>query len=456
MKKNLFILSLSLATLSAISSVSAQEAIVPTHKDSPAAKYQSIRYEILRAIERGNEYLKSKQSPDGYWASKEFPAMSALVLTAILRDPSFDKTKEWPEYVQKGYSFLLGAQKEDGGIYSRGLASYNTSVSLLGLLAADKKEYNPAILKARNFLINQQNHFAPDNPYHGGIGYGDRNSPPTADLSNTSLALEAIYYSRQIAKDAAQGEQQELDWDAAIQFISRCQDLPETNDQAWAKEENDNKGGFAYRPSNDTPKATVKPKLEGQSAEPAKPQEAQSSSAAKEVKPEEKPAFVNGRPAGKPPGARGGRPPQSQEDEKEPLRTYGSMSYAGLQSLIYAQVTKDDPRVKAVQEWLARNFTVEENPGMGPQGLYYYYQTMSKSLSAAGIDELTLTNGKKVDWRNELAKALINRQNTDGSWVNDNNRWWEKDPVLVTSYTVLALEQLYNSIPSSDKDSGSK
>ena len=41
-------------------------------------------------------------------------------------------------------------------------------------------------------LIKQQNHFAPDNPYNGGIGYGDKKAPPIADLSNTSLALEGI------------------------------------------------------------------------------------------------------------------------------------------------------------------------------------------------------------------------------------------------------------------------
>lgn len=84
---------------------------------------------------------------------------------------------------------------------------------------------------------------------------------------------------------------------------------------------------------------------------------------------------------------------------------------------------------------------------MGVQGLYYYYQAMSKALSAMGIDTLTLEDGRKVDWRDELANKLISIQKSDGSWVNTNNRWWEADPVLVTSYCVLALEQLYHSIP---------
>ena len=42
---------------------------------------------------------------------------------------------------------------------------------------------------------------------------------------------------------------------------------------------------------------------------------------------------------------------------------------------------------------------------MGVQGLYYYYQAMSKALSAMGIDTLTLENGRKVDWRDELTTS---------------------------------------------------
>ncbi len=38
---------------------------------------------------------------------------------------------------------------------------------------------------------------------------------------------------------------------------------------------------------------------------------------------------------------------------------------------------------------------------------------------------------------------LINLQHPDGSWSNENNRWWEKDPNLVTSYAVMALEIIW-------------
>src|SRR5437773_7160188 len=50
--------------------------------------------------------------------------------------------------------------------------------------------------------------------------------------------------------------------------------------------------------------------------------------------------------------------------------SYGSMSYAGLKSFIYANLKKDDPRVVAAVNWLKRNYSVDENPALGAQGLY--------------------------------------------------------------------------------------
>jgi squalene-hopene/tetraprenyl-beta-curcumene cyclase len=47
-----------------------------------------------------------------------------------------------------------------------------------------------------------------------------------------------------------------------------------------------------------------------------------------------------------------------------------------------------------------------------------------------------------VNWRDELTKKLLSLQKPDGSWSNETGRWMEKDPVLVTSYVVLALNHL--------------
>ena len=121
------------------------------------------------------------------------------------------------------------------------------------------------------------------------------------------------------------------------------------------------------------------------------------------------------------------------------LRSYGSMTYAGLKSMIYAGVSRDDPRVKAAYEWIQQALHLDENPGMGDNGLYYYYHTFAKALDTIGDEQIVDANGKSHDWRAELAQKLISAQKDDGSWVNDNPRWLEGDPNLVTAYSLLAL-----------------
>jgi squalene-hopene/tetraprenyl-beta-curcumene cyclase len=76
---------------------------------------------------------------------------------------------------------------------------------------------------------------------------------------------------------------------------------------------------------------------------------------------------------------------------------------------------------------------------MGPQGLYYYYHTFAKALDTIGDQQIADANGKTHDWRAELIQKLISTQKDDGSWINDNPRWLEGDPNLVTAYSLLAL-----------------
>jgi squalene-hopene/tetraprenyl-beta-curcumene cyclase len=368
---------------------------LPLSAQTKTNPYLSVKLEMKRAIERGNAYLKTQQDKEGFWREAKYPAYTALALTAAMRSPSHEKSA----HIDQGYSWLVKQQKDDGGIYGKGLGTYNTATSIVALVSTGDKTYNPVILKGRRFLINQQTDWdhkgEADNKYDGGIGYGG--SFNHSDMSNTYLSIEALRLSRHIAQDEASGKQPELNWEAAIQFISRSQNLKETNDQPGIG----NDGSMNYFPGD--------------------------SKAGHDVKP----------------------------DGTKTLRGYGSMSYAGLLSMIYAELDEKDIRVTSVKKWLAEHYTVKENPGLatkedpalGQQGLYYYYHVMAKGLAAANIDQLTLKDGKKVDWRNDLAKKILTNQREDGSWANKNSRWWESDPVLVTAYGVLTLEQIYHSIP---------
>ena len=76
------------------------------------------------------------------------------------------------------------------------------------------------------------------------------------------------------------------------------------------------------------------------------------------------------------------------------LRSYGSMSYAGLKSMIFAGLKADDPRVVAAMKWAQEHYTLTENPGLGDEGLFYYYHLFGKALAALG--HATLTDSKSA------------------------------------------------------------
>jgi squalene-hopene/tetraprenyl-beta-curcumene cyclase len=133
---------------------------------------------------------------------------------------------------------------------------------------------------------------------------------------------------------------------------------------------------------------------------------------------------------------------QDRPNKDGSLPGYGSMTYAGIKSLLHCGLSKDDPRVQKALAWVRKHYTLEENPGMPRErahwGLYYYYLTMAKCLEQVG-DVLEDAKGVKHDWRAELTAALAKRQRSDGGWANDSDHWMEKNEQLVTGYALITL-----------------
>jgi squalene-hopene/tetraprenyl-beta-curcumene cyclase len=316
-----------------------------------------------------------------------------------LRDPSspLKNTPQYPPFLKNALDFIIGKVQPDGGIYipEKGLPNYNTSICLTTLVATGDPSYKPVIQKARNYIISLQKDEgkkgSADNAHDGGIGYGTKDH---SDMSNMYIALEALAISKKMDTDLKKEsleigntQSKDLDWEAALKFVERCQNNPKYNDQSWASGDPNNYGGFIYFPG---------------------------SSKAGEM---------------------------TLPDGTKALRSYGSMTYAGLLSFIYAQLEKNDPRVQAAYEWITMHYTLEENPGLGMQGLYYNYHTMAKALAVYGEEKIPVKGQTEgVEWRKELLAKLIELQKGDGHWVNENGRWWESDPVLVTAYSILAME----------------
>lgn len=352
----------------------------------------ALKREVEAAINRGLNWYKTNQNANGSWSLPDQPALTAMVLTAYNGEPSGKYLKHPTPEMQKGFSFLMSCVQPDGGIHQTNLVTYNTATCMMALITAHRQEFNPTIAKARRYLISLQGDFGEkgknDSPFDGGIGYGSHYEH--SDMGNTLQALEAIYYSKNLSGDRADsGDKKDLNWQAAIEFLQNCQNLPSHNKQAWSSADPKNTGGFIYYPGHSMAGAVTN--------------------------------SATGRVA---------------------FRSYGSVSYAGLMSYAYADLKKNDPRVTALLEWLQKNYTLDENPGMGLEGLFYYYNAMAKALTAYGINELTLASGEKINWRHDLAKKLLSLQRADGSWVNESARWWQKDPVLVTGFVVSALEHI--------------
>ena len=356
---------------------------------------ESLLKDALHALGLGVQWLERHQQDNGCWSSPSFPAMTALAVSAIHHSPQVLARREPPVSVLRGLAFIVGCVQEDGGIYQPvegvkggGLPNYNTALCAMALVDAGNPQYKPIIRRARRFLVRGQHRG--EDVFRGGMGYDQETNRPYADLSNTLSALEAL--RRTEALDLEAPAEARLDWEAAISFVSRCQHRRESNDAAWVSDEADERGGFVYHPQKSHAGAA-----------------------------------------------------ESADGDADYLRSYGSMTYAGLLSFLYARVDGDDPRVRAAVDWLTRRWTVDENPGMGQQGLYYHYHTMAKALNAYGQETLELPGGGKVGWRRALVEKLVSLQRIDpdtglGYWQNDNNRWWENDPNLATSYALMALE----------------
>ncbi len=355
-----------------------------------AAPNQSLRQEVQHSIDEGLAWLRAQQNPGGWWSNPDYPALTALAMTAQFGDPARRGeplgADARDEGLRKAHDYLLGCVQPDGGIYRKGLSNYNTSICLVALLAERDARNDDLLRRARRFIVSTQKHGPEGDPGDGGFSY-DPNGDH-ADLSNTVYSMEALHLSQGLLGSSDAAKDPDLDLNAAVAFLQRCQNLPGYNQATWATGDAPDKGGFVYRPGETKPMPAPKP----------------------------------GDPLPK------------------VLRPYGTMTYAGLLSYVYADLKPDDPRVQAAHEWLLVNYTLDENPGMGKAGLYSYYDLMAKALSAYGVGEMELPGGRKVDWREDLATKLLSLQTKEGAWQNGNGRWWEKDPVLATEYSLIALE----------------
>jgi squalene-hopene/tetraprenyl-beta-curcumene cyclase len=338
------------------------------------------------AVDKAIAYLQKHQADDGSWSKAKSPGCTGIVLTGLLESGKVTVNDPIAAKALKYIESLINVK--DGHIAGQDpkpqLLNYVTSVNVMALQAAKRPDlYGKVVKNASDFLKKLQ--------WDEGNGKGPKDDfyggAGYDSKSRPDLSNTQFFLD---ALKSAGIPKDDPAYKKCLTFISRCQNLAgEGNDQPWAGKIND--GGFIYSAA-----------AGGQTKVPA---------------------------------------------DNGDLASYGSMTYAGIKSLIYCGASKDDPKVKKAYEWIQKNYTVEGNPGFPPalkeRGLYYYYHTMAMCLDAMGADEVTsLPDGKKHNWRAELLAAIVKRQNDDGSWTNKTDQWMEGDPNLVTGYALMTLSHL--------------
>ena len=332
--------------------------------------------DLETAVTNGVSFLLSKQADDGHWSDPQMPALTALPLWAIsgcaaVKSEELGVKSE--DAMKKASAFVLATQRPDGGFY----------VPKPGRGGSGLGNYNTSVCLSALFdsglapkaaLLKARTYIASSQLEGDDTMAGGFGYDKVMRRRYADLS-NTSYAMSAMAKTASLEEFRTEGKKADIDWDKALQFV-----ENLVKTDGPDKGGAAY--NERTPQAGTSTNAQG----------------------------------------------------KVHLRAYGSMTYAAVLSMCSAKLDRGDPRVRQSLEYLTKYWSVDENPGMGSQGLYYFYDIMARALSAAGVEKVG-----DHDWRKELSAKVISLQKPDGSWANDNNRFWEADPVLCTSFALLVL-----------------
>lgn len=125
-------------------------------------------------------------------------------------------------------------------------------------------------------------------------------------------------------------------------------------------------------------------------------------------------------------------------------KSYGAMTFAGLKSLMFTKrANRDSPQVKAALSWVQQNYDFNTHPGMGTTAYYYYLQTAAGALAAYGSPLLPALNGAQHNWGADLLSKFVYLQQADGSWVNEDRKYWEGNKILITARALISLNHVF-------------
>ena len=390
---------------------------------APAAQEGDVAKRLTETYVAAADWLVGQQDAGGAWKmgppgqQMDSPSYTGLILTALANAPKEVRAK-YKGPMDKAAAFLLSKANQDGS-FGEGpsggfLKTYTTAIALMALSSVEPTDrIRDALRGAQAYLKHNQ---LKEGIAAGGLGYGDEEpkvnqgqlkikKAEIPNLSVTGFAAEGLV----MAERAGLPRDKEF-WELVVKYVRRCQNSTEVNTDPEFRAELQkhglsvgDDGGLYYAASGD-------PKIH--------------KAATRKIA------------------------------DREVIQSYGSMTYDGIKTYLYAGLPKDSPEVKAAVDWVRKNYSVEAHPGFPhdkttrshEQGLYYYYLLMARALDAYGENPFETFDGKKHDWPREMAEQFLRSVRESKMWKNDNPRWYEGDPVLVTSYVLVTCDVLLKNL----------
>ena len=354
----------------------------------------SLRREVARTIDRGNQWLMDHQNASGFWSDANHPVITSFALLALQRDPEEYHTEIKEPNLEKGYRYLRSCVQHDGGIYrSDKQRRFDTSASMLALLVREHELHDEMIWKARQYLLGFPFKLDGKEALDQRIEELEKVELEDAhvDLRVAMQVLEVLNFTQHIA-DIRETSEPPLNRETMIRFLEQHQYAVYRQEAGLSAEGYKDRGGFASFPLDHQSSSTL------------------------------------------------------AESGISMNHLSGSSSFAGLLSYLYVGLESSDVRVVEVMGWLDYHFSLKENPGLGQEDLFFYYLVMAKAWTAMQGHLTRPLEEVGDDWRHALALRLMDLQQPDGSWDNKASAGPETDPVMTTSYALMTLEIMYSGL----------
>jgi squalene-hopene/tetraprenyl-beta-curcumene cyclase len=370
-------------------------------KPKPEAQQDDLGKRLREGYSAAADWLVKTQGEDGGWKAgmpgKEMTSLAytGLIVSALAGAPD-DVKAAYKGAITKGAALLASKQNADGsfgeGPSGAFLKTYVTGIAMMALGAVDRDKYKDQLGNARGYLKANQLKEGPD---RGGLGYGDKEPKPDGKIKEGIANLSTLGFGAEGMKAAGLPADDEF-WKLCVEYeVNKDEKFLAALKEKGLSIGDD--GGLFYTATanrDDHKAGTVK------------------------------------------------------IGDKEIIQSYGSMTYDGIKTYLFSGLSKDSKEVKSAMDWVRKNYTVDIHPGFPSDaqkrelsGVYYYYLLMSRALDAYGERPLKGLDGKEHDWVKDIGEKLL-QLSKNGKWVNENTRWWEGDPMLVTTYVLNTMNVL--------------